>query len=64
MTDIEMVEMVLTNLGLEYERLLGMDTIGIELINDGYVNRGKIFSYETIAFEFDNDGKFSRVVVC
>ncbi len=64
MTDIEMVEMVLNNLGLKYERHLGMDTIGIELINDGYINRGKICSHEAIAFEFDNDGKFSRIVVC
>lgn len=64
MTDIEMVEMVLTNLGLKYERHLGIDTMGIELINDGYINRGKISSHEAIAFEFDNDGKFTRVVVC
>ena len=59
-----MVEMVLNNLGLEYERHIGMDTIGIELINDGYANRWKICSHEAIVFEFDSDGKFSRVVVC
>lgn len=64
MTDIEMVEMVLTNLGLEYERLYGLDTIGIVLINNGCINKGRICSHEAIAFEFDNDGKFTRIVVC
>ena len=64
MTDMEMIEMILTNLGLEYERLYGMDTMGIELINDGYINRGKIRSHEAIVFEFDNDGKFSSIVTC
>lgn len=64
MTDIEMVEMVLNNLGLRYEVLLGIDTISIELVNDGYVNRKKISSHEAIVFEFDDDGKFNRIVVC
>lgn len=62
MTDIEMIEMVLTNLGLKYERLYGMDTLGIELINDGYINKGKIRSHEAIIFEFDNDGKFYSII--
>lgn len=64
MTDIEMVEMVLNNLGLEYELLLGINTISIELINDGYTNRKKICSHEAITFEFDDNGKFIRIVVC
>lgn len=64
MTDIEMVEMVLNNLGLRYELLLGINTISIELINDGYINREKVCSHEAITFEFDNDGKFNCIVVC
>lgn len=64
MTDIEMMEMVFKNLGLEYERQYNKNTMNLELINDGYINRGKVCSHEAIEFEFDNDGKFNRIIIC
>ena len=61
MTDKEMVEMFLKNLGLEYGYDFGKDVIRIFLINDGDINRGKVCSHEEINFEFYNDGKFKCI---
>lgn len=58
MTDKEMIEIVLKNLGLEYEYNCNNNIV---LLNDGYINRGKVCSHEEITFEFYNDGKFNCI---
>lgn len=57
-TDKEMIELVLKNLGLEYE----CRATNIILVDDGYGKNRKVCSHEEIAFEFDNDGKFERII--
>ena len=57
-TDKEMIELVLKNLGLEYECKNGEV---IKLINDGSANQRKVCSHEEIVFEFDSNGKFECI---
>ena len=57
MTDKEMVEITLNNLGLKYKYRM----TDIVLINDDYGENRKICSHEEIAFEFDDNGKFECI---